>query len=355
MATWKFFIAESSDLSIIKDISNDAREKQLDLSFNRSGSCTFNLPLTQTYFDYTKTNRYCILAQKGNTVVWSGPIWTRQIDFNEEKIGVTAVGWFEILMTRFLTDVVPGRYVDENEGNIVLSNSSPIGLLKIANDKHPTWITAGTNTSTSERTITYEIFQSIGENIINLSDMEDGFDIYMDPLTRELNITDSNSFGDVTSTPFGYNWGPHNIANVVVQENGGELRNAVHVAGGNGVAITAESSASIATNNLYEEIIQLTEVSDENILGAVANAHLALTENPPQSLDISLKAQGSGINELEFFENYTLGDKIAVVINKNIDGYNIQVTQTPRVFGATIVIDEYNTERVTNLRTTYEG
>jgi hypothetical protein len=102
MGNWKFFLANSSDMSLNADITGIARSKQLTLAHNRSGNCTFNLPLSVDTLEYSQTNQKCVIAMKNNNVVWSGPIWSRSIDLNAEKIEVNSVGWFEILMYRFI-------------------------------------------------------------------------------------------------------------------------------------------------------------------------------------------------------------------------------------------------------------
>jgi hypothetical protein len=351
MANWKVYLAESSDLTFTKDITAISRDKTLTLSHNRSGSFNCNLPLSANNLELSKTNQNCIIVLKDGVIVWSGPIWTRSIKFNESKIEVSAVGWFEILMYRFLISTVPS-FTNATEGNIVLG-TSPAGLLKIANDNTPTWITAGTNPAGgSLRTITYEIFQSIGENIINLSDMEYGFDIYLDPETRQLNIRDADDFDDRTNIPFGYNWGPDNIQDIVIEENGGEMRNKVHVVSPNNVIYTAPNTASITDNNLLEEVIQITEEDDPLVLQAIANAEVAVKGYPPINYEITLKPQGAG-NPYGIFEDYNIGDRIQFTANKNVDGELIQIEHAPRIFAATITIDDNGREVVSSLQTTF--
>lgn len=289
---------------------------------------------------------------KNDEIVWSGPLWTRNIDLNTSKITLSAVGWFEILMNRFLWDNVPSTYTSTNEGDIAIS------LLNIANSDFPTWITVGENTTLSNRTKTYEIWQSIGEEIINLSDIEDGFDIYLDPETRMLNLHDASQFSDRTDVQFGMNFGKNNIANLIINENGGEMRNRIQVVGANGTVQTYNSNHTAPDNsqdfnNVFTEVIQETEESNSQLLAAIANAEGAMKQWPITDYEIELKTQKEG--DYELFEDYFIGDKIYVTAHKRIDGDLIAFEIEPRIFGATINLDDNNVEKVSNLQTTFSG
>lgn len=359
MGNWKFFLAESDDMEITADITNNARNKQLALNFNRSGNCTFQLPLTTDFLNYTQTNQKCVICMKNDQVVWSGPIWTRSIDLDAERIDVSSVGWFEILMSRFLWDKpsVPSVYVpDFSSGQTDMTIG--IALLKIANADFPTYISYGTSTGTGQtRQIKYEVWQSIGEEIINLSEAESGFDIYMDPVTREMNFKAPTNYTHRTSIPFGMNHGVNNISNIVIEENGGELRNRIQVVGKNNLVYyypPTEPTASQTANNLMTEVIQATETDDALMLQAIANSQAAIKENGMINYDITLKPQGSG-NQYELFEDYFLGDRIDVIAQKQLGDETIVFQYEPRIFGATINIDEQGVERVSSLQTTYSG
>lgn len=353
MGIWKFFLADSSDLKLQKDITGEARNKQLNLSFNRPGNVTFNLPLTNDNYDNSQTNKKAVVAIKNGQYVWSGPVWTRSIDLNEEKIEVSAVGWFEILMYRLLDS--PRSYTSANstEGQIAFD------LLEIANNDHPTWITPGTNSATTPRSKILETFTSIGQAIIDLSDTEDGFDIEVDPETRQLNLKEWDQFVDRQDVHFGYNWGPNNIANLKIDQNGGEMRNRYIVTGNTSTAYVYPASSSEPPsqsqieNNLLTEVFQITEEgANPNFLEAVANAQGAGKEFPIITYEIQLKPQGES-NPYELFEDYNLGDRIYFTAQKQIDGKKIIFTHSPRVFGATIEIDENGTEIISSLQTTF--
>jgi len=356
MSNWKFFLANSNDLSLEKDITFEARGKQLNLSHNRSGNLSFNLPLNGDNYDNTFTNKKCVIALKNKNIVWSGPIWTRNLDLNADKIEISAVGWFEILMYRHF-------YAEKTFTNIK-DTTIAFDLLNTANADIPTWITAGSSASNVNRTITYNVWQSIGEEILALSDMESGFDLEVDPETRQLNLKPYNQFADRTNVPFGYNWGPNNISNIVIAENGGEMRNRVSVVGSNNMvknypyppvsSASSSVSQSQTDNNLLAEIIEMTEVSDENVLNAIAESEGGIKEYPQVNYEITLKPQGPS-NPYDFFEDYGLGDKIYFTAQKSVEGKNIVIEKAVRIFGASISIDENGKEVVSSLQTTFSG
>jgi hypothetical protein len=355
MGIWKFFLADSEDLTLQRDITQEARNKELNLSFNRPGNCSFNLPLNGDTYDNSKTNNKAVVILKNGKWVWSGPIWTRNINLNEEKIEISAVGWFEILMYRLID--YPRNYSSaaSNEGQIVFD------LLNLANQDHPTWITEGTNTATTPRSKILETFTSIGQAILDLSDTEDGFDIYVDPETRQMSLREWDEFVDRKDIMFGYNWGSNNIASLTIEENGGEMRNRYIVTGNTSEAYVYPAtsseppSQSQIENNLMTEVLQITEEgANSNFLQAVANAHGAAKEFPLITYQIELKPQGPA-NPYELFEDYNLGDRIYFTAQKQIGGRKIIFSHSPRIFGATISIDENGREVVSSLQTTFSG
>lgn len=353
---WKFFLADSDDFSVNADITNQSRNKQLDLSYNRPGSFTFNVNLTSNNLDYTQTNKKCVLCLKNDVIVWSGPIWSRSIDLVEEKIECEAVGWFEILMHRYIIpNVSVPTYTNQGEGSIALA------LLAYANAQQSTWITAGSNNTTTLRTLATEAWQSIGEEIINLSDMEDGFDMKVDPITRELDIFEwSTSYSDRVNIPFAFNAGVDNISKVKVDTKGGDMRNDVYAVGAdNLVSHAVSTSGSKTDNNMLQGIIQATEISNSDALGAIAESEIALKDYPPLEFEIELKPTGQG-NPYSIFEDYNIGDKIYIQIRKTLTAFNgslenIEISGNARIFGASISIDENSTERINSLKTTYNG
>ncbi len=353
MANWKFFLADSSDLTLQKDITGEARNKQLNLSYNRPGNLTFNLPLNGENYDNTATNKKAVIAMKNGQWVWSGPVWTRTINMSEEKIEVSAVGWFEILMYRLTDSPKTFSSASFTEGQIAFN------LLNEANTDHPTWITPGTDTTTTPRSRTLETFTSVGQAIIDLSDTEDGFDIDVDPKTRQMNLREWTEYVDRTDVQFGYNWGPNNISNLTIEQNGGEMRNRFIVTGNTNKAYiypatSAEpASQSQIDNNLMTEVLQISEEGiNDQFLQAVANSSGGAKEFPIINYELSLKPQGPG-NPYELFEDYNLGDRIYFTAQKQIEGRKIIFTHSPRVFGATINIDEEGREQISSLQTTF--
>lgn len=354
MGIWKFFLADSETLDLQKDVTNEARGKQLNLTYNRPGSCSFNLPLNELNYDNTFSNKKAVVAIKNGSIVWSGPIWSRSINFNEEKIDVNAVGWFELLMYRIA--YAPKTYSSATwkEGEIAFD------LLDMANADFDTWISAGNDSSTTYRAKQIETFMSIGEEIINLSDIEYGFDFEVDPETRQLNIKEYTEYEDRTDVVFGYNWGPNNVSNFTIEENGGEMRNRYIVTGSTGKAYSypntsgSSGSASQLENNLLVEVNQITEQSNPIFLQAVANANGQIKEFPVTTYDISLKPFGVS-NPYGIFEHFNIGDKIYFTIQKQIGSRRFILEYAPRIFGATVTIDEEGREIISSLQTTFGG
>jgi hypothetical protein len=345
---WKVYLADSSTLTPAKDITN-GHDKTLTLSFNRSGNFSCRIPLNAENLNLTQTNQKSILVVKNENIVWSGPIWTRTINLAENMIEIACVGWFDILLNRyFYSDINTYEFTPTNEGAIAFA------LLNIANTEYNTWISQGSNSSTSLRTVKFEIFQSIGEEIINLSDLENGFDFEITPDTRVMNIVDSNNFTVNTNIVFGYNCFSDNVATIDISEDGSQMKNKISAVSNDNFVSTAIDTDNYATHNLMAEVIQLNETSDHNLVSAVAEAEISIKKNPFIDYNLNLKPYGDS-NPYSLFTDYNLGDKISFSAKKYIDGEEIIFAAEPRIFGCSLQIDEWGNETATSLQTTFTG
>ena len=103
---------------------------------------------------------------------------------------------------------------------------------------------------------------------------------------------------------------------------------------------------------MNQQVININEISDTNILGAIANAELALNAEPRVTINFDPKAEGSEVNVPSLFEDYNLGDKVYLTAKR--DGAEI-LNQAIRVFGLTLTIDNNGNEKVSSLQTTNSG
>lgn len=349
-ALWQFFIAESENMTRIADISLECRDKSFSLSLNRPGSFSFTMPLFTEWKSYLNPAEHCIIAAKNHNVVWSGPIWTKTEDFAEQKISLGAVGWFQELHERFLT-LQDYTYSTTNDGTIAFNLLGIANAQEVESVARPTHITAGTNTSQHDITKTFSRWQNIGEEITNLTQIEAGFDFVIDPVTREMNIHAWDDYVDNTEAIFGFNFGPKNVTGVTRDTNAEDMHNQYFITGQYGTA-EAHDVTSIEQFGLKQEVINVTEIKDVNILGAVANAELEVNKNPRIIINFDPKAEGFVENVPRFFEDYNLGDKVYLTAKR--DGAEI-INQGIRIFGIQFDIDINGMEKVSQLQTTAQG
>ncbi len=343
-ADWQVFLIESDDTSNrLADISADCRNKNFQLSLNRAGTFGFNMPLSTDFYEYLEPLKHGVMVSKNGNIVWSGMIWDKVETLSSPKsIEISCVGWFEILNYRYiLADLT---YTGQNAGAIAY------GLLGLANFERDTWISSGTNTSTPTRTITYEAFTNIGESIIELSDMEAGFDFTIDPVTRVMDIVEYNDYNDNTEAVFGFNWGPENTASFQRSILGSEARPQI--------IVVTEDSATTADNTTFQTNYQLlteiitVETQDSTLIDAIANAEVATRGESRVVLNFSPLSESGAQNVPEFFEDYNIGDKVYVsAVEEYVEIDNLPV----RIFGITLSIDELGVEKVTSLQTTFQG
>jgi len=347
---WQFFLAESTDMIPLVDISHECTGKSFTLSLNRPGSFNFTIPMFSNGAQFTEPSKYCVIAQKNDVIVWSGALWTKSEKFAAEKIELSAVGWFQYLMKRFITDA-SHTYTTVNQG------VAAFNLLALANAQtidavtRPTWITAGSNTSTTTYTSKkFERWQNIGQEILNLTEVEAGFDFVIDPDTREMNISNWDDYLDNTNAHFAFNFGPENVVDVTRDTNADDMSNQTYVTGQYG---TAESHDTNTTHQIeygiHQNVIQINEVSDTAILAAISNAETAINSLPRVIINFDPHAEGMVQSIPHLFEDYNLGDKVYLTAKRDEEEI---LNQGIRLFGLTLTIDENGNEKVSSLQTT---
>ncbi len=345
----RFYLAESETLDRVADITGQCTEKSLQLSLNRPGTFNFTMPLFTEFKDYLNPVQYCVIATKNSIPRWSGPIWSRRDRFAAEKIELSATGWFSLLRKRFITDANI-TYTNKTPGYIAHSLLQYANAQTIASVTRPTWIVPGTDTSEGSFTRTYNRWQNISQEILGLSDIESGFNFEIDPTTREMNISNWDEYRDNTSTVFGFNFGPHNTIDVTREMNADDLGNQQFAVGQYGIA-EADEPSSVDIYNLHQDVNNINEISDISILGAIANAELAVNSLPRTTINFDPRPEGSD-NVPKIFDDYILGDKVYLTAKRD----NVSIlNQAIRIFGITITIDNNGLERVSSLQTTAQG
>jgi hypothetical protein len=273
-----------------------ASARSLSVDINKSGSASFNFPMDHRYAKYINALRTCLIAQRGDEWFWSGPIHQVTRDFAAGKISATAVGWFDRLNSRFLPD--QRQYADQDAGGITSD------LLSIANGIGDTFIKLGTVEPSQLRTTTYARDANIGQEIQSLVELESGYDWYIDPVSRELNI---------------------------VARRGQDRPQCKWILIGDG-----KSNMS-----------NLKNVVETEILNAYANAEIVYRKDPRRTYTITPKSSAAA-NVPIMGETFDLGDTTYLTARRG--GVKID-DQAVRAFGVDLQIDERGLETITRLQT----
>jgi hypothetical protein len=345
---WQFFLANSSDLTKI-GIFGDATSRQLELQYNRPGTFSTTMPIdTPLAFKLAK-RRTCILAERNERVIWSGPITTIVDDAVARTTAITATGWMEELDHRYVrSSEVPSLVFTNVADSTIIAT-----LLNTTNSAtdtdgttRPTHVVANTAaTSTTQRTRSYKAGDAYGPIIRELSDIENGCDLILDPQTRILSAVSNTSFINRTNVHFslGGDAGT-NLSGATRTDDGTSLANRINVQSSTGAVISADDSAAIDDAGvMLEDWLSLSDVGDNQIVDAYANAELVYRRYGV--VTYSLTPMTFGILP-RLFDDFNLGDQVYFSVNA---GRFVVYQQAIRVFTATISPDDSGNEVVGEL------
>jgi hypothetical protein len=346
---WQFFLAESDNLEVISEITPECRDRSFSLSLNRPGTLSFNLPLQTSWYDFLTPWEHCVIAHKNKEAVWSGPIQQKVLNYGSNKIDIACVGWFELLNRRYIVDS-NHTYTTTNEGQIAFELLDLANSLSLESETRPTGIVEGSNTSTTARTRTYERWANIGASIMELTEVEDGFDFEIDPLTREMNIREWSEYQDLTEVIWGFNWGPHNLKDFVETHDGDALKNDFYVVGQYGISHANDTDEGLDKYGVHQHIEQISELSDTDFGGAIANIEIATNKIPRVNLNISPRGGNDNMLVPGIFNDFNLGDKTYLTAKR---GQAEILDQPVRIFGWNFNIDSIGNEEITQVQVTY--
>lgn len=411
---WKFILVESKDLDNAIGELYEARNKSLSVGLNKPGSCSFSYPFTgELAADIQPISTGVMAYRRGSTnqfeLIWSGYVNEINIDANEETLQVSCVGWFERLNKRISKQDV--LYAGQYDNDIIFGTnlktpSTPSatsgatncasGILRLANLTAstasgtttssgytiPSGVTipviSGSNPATptllqpgswaSGTTITpsggrvqknfkIEKDQSFGEAIINITEQENGPDIYVDPKTRALNVYQKKG-EKKTGLYFSYGWGAENIQSFSKSITTDQLAN--HLIGrANGVSpvLVNSDSASLNAYGLFESVVNLNmNVPNQDTLNYYTAAEYLFTSKPLISYSITPFPYTLRSSVPEPFVDYNIGDQIGLrVLAEPIIDIGGASEETFRVFGINVSIGDDGNETVGELQIYYAG
>lgn len=370
-----------------------ARNRSLSIILNRAGSLNFTIPmddeLGQLIYPLTSAVKAYRLGTTGWRMIWSGYVNTIDEDPTNNRMTVNCKGWFGRLEKRILRS--NKTYTDTDDGDIILDllqevNGSPVSpdyefntrtFSYTASDtfvvRWPT-TTRGPNTPTyikrtttsklpnegsggatayvaARRTMTYARYQTVvWQAIEQLTELENGCDVWIDPETRILYIYRKKQ-RILPSVVFSFQWGPGNIAQFGRQLDGETVVNYFLAIGG--ASTTPAYQADTTSMDLYGPIEEIATLGDltgsnaNNVLQAYAAGEVAIRSLPRQLHSITPFQHTDGGPVPEPFVDYGIGDQVAFIAKH---GRRININQQVRIFGLNISIDEEGNEKISSMQ-----
>lgn len=332
---WKYLLGYSPDMSVIGEFKH-AKSRSLKYDFNGSGSGSFSNPIDDDLSRLIVPWRTCLIAQYDDDWKWSGPITTRNIDLQEGHVTVSAVGWFEKLMHLLIQAKV--QYANEDAGEVAAM------LLALANQIYDTRITLGTVEPTQPRTVTYDIDANIGQEIINLAEIESGYDWYVDSITRTLNIVKVRGQRREECKWIYIHGEGGNLKNVQENVDGTVMVNDIKPRGSGLSGIADDPVSQSYYDIVMQEAPSLSGVVDVNVLNAYANAEIVYRSNPRVTYSIFPKTDfdPSVTESTEFevpklFDDFDIGDTTFLTARR---GFVDVTDQATRIFNVDLSIDD---------------
>ena len=351
MSDFTFELARSRDMTKIGELTQ-ARNRSLALTLNNAGAFNMALPLTDDLAYEVREVETCVIISMFDETVWSGPVWTCQesITANDATLQVGCVGWLQTLDKRIVRASWNAgsstTYADVDAGAIAQDL-----VLRTNEDASsagaPNYVFPGSSEATQARTRTYAPWSVILPGIKELSEIEAGYDMLVDPVTRELNIYAQLKRDRGVQFELG-----NNVQNVSRQVDGGSTKN-YFTAYSNIGAVYDVNMASLTRLGLFEESASLSDVVNVGILDAFAGSTVAVYGWPLPMINFTpMPYSPERDDQPRVFQDYNLGDIVQLTARK---GRLRLDHQAVRIFAFSVDFQDTGYEQVTGIQTTAGG
>ena len=317
---------------------------------NAAGSANMTISLDDPIASQIVPLQTVLAFQRNGVVVWSGPITSRDDAVPTRSVTIQAVGFFDLLMHRVFRQART-VFTDVDAGQIASA------IVSEANAQSETGIRIASVETTSNRTEVFRRFESMGQSIVKLSQIENGYDFEV--IGTEMHIYAQQGVDrSITAAPgvdkvvLGFQAATQNIATFSKKIDTSTFTNRLNAITVGSTEIV-EDSDSVAYYGLYESTQDIGGVSAD-IGRAYASAEIAIRGLPLETIDVSLisvdederspRFDGNQYNDSHYFG---LGDKVRVVVQ---DPGLPLIDASFRVFGATLTLDPSGAERVSGLQ-----
>lgn len=361
---WRHFLFDTRTFEDIGELGT-ARDRQLTLTLNRSGSGNLSLPLDEDIAYGVEKHRTGIRWVRDDKPVWAGPVYTLSKDLAANKLQVGCLGFFEELFRRIVRAGQERTFVEEPQDFVVyalleMANSQRDGLPQKNSDGtngtgalRPTKVRQGTahgNPVFPDTSIQLTRGMKIGEQILQISNNENGLDLSTDPETGELDLWHPRLGRDTELVlVFGDDMMGENLENLVQQLDGTAMTNRLTVFGDNGSVGMAEDIESMDYwGVMFEDESSVSGLATSEAALQFAGAEVAVLKDPRITHVVSLLSssgeEGGPVPKL--FDDFNVGD---TMLARGERGSAVIHDQKIRLFGATLGIDDNDNEKLSSI------
>jgi hypothetical protein len=321
-----------------KEILPEAMNREYSYQLNRAGKASFTLPITverlQRFDIYLGVTR--LLIYRENALIWAGVVWEIQEGASEDgDVTIQCTEIFHILSEKRYTS---NTYTGTDAGQIAW------GLIDTTQGLTggDLGLTQGTIQATQNRDRNY-FDESIGEKIIQLTEVINGFDFLITPSIKDNTLGVFNVYAKrgSTITDFRLEYGEglkNNIQSWSRKRTLSDMFNSIVVEGeGYGdIALKATTTDSSLINavGLLEGRKQEKSVSQQATLNQKADEYIRVHKTEQPIYDITLN------NAFNDFGKYDVGDIIPVRIKY---GY-VDINTTMRIYGIDVRVSDAGEE-----------
>ncbi len=274
---------------------------------NRPGAISFTCPL-----DHPKTLSTILdvgvneaTVERDGTIVWAGPIQTSDENDTGRLINFAGEGLLTYLRKMHITTTL--TYSSSTDDQYTIAR----GLIAHHQNKAGGDFNIDTTAATlsgQKRTRTYNYWEhkNVYDAVIELSEMDNGFDLAIDPATRTLDLYYPRQGQRRTDIVFD----ERNIRRFSRQRDA--TRQASHIlAIGSGeedamLRASVQSSTAVAAYGLTQKVISLKDVTVESTLIDHANDALNVSATVPNLIAIDVSTDDPGLF------SYGVGDEVQV-------------------------------------------
>ena len=206
-------------------------------------------------------------------------------------------------------------------------------LLNYTNTLAPTGVVVGTIAASKNRDRQYAMGQNVGEQIVNLTNVLDGFDFEVTPVDQGTTLGLLNVYASQGSDRPGakFEYGPSTLANCSgLHRQTLPPVNFVRVIGAGNLLSEKSDAASVAKYGRFEYETQATDVSEQQTLDD--KAYALLRPNPVKTLDFTPDPRLAPSP----WDDYWIGDRVQFYANR---GALVEGPLSVRVNQINIVID----------------